>query len=146
MLEVMYAFYPSTVLIALLRLSAVSAIPTPDTSVIPQVQTCTTSWNPGESNPQGLTGYCEYEGVNCDKGLSVMSTTGFGEIGCTSRKRLIFPPLLTEILLYWLDSCTRTAKKMVNQRRAVCIRWTVGIYVKAIAKIGRNPVLVVVTA
>lgn len=87
--KVMYAFYPS-MLITLLRLSAVSAIPTPDTSVIPQVQTCTTSWNPGESNTQLLTGYCEYEGVNCDKGLSVMST-GFGEIGCSPRKRLIFP-------------------------------------------------------
>lgn len=92
MLEVMYAFYLSTVLIAFLRLSAVSAIPTTDTSVIPQVQACTTSWNSGESNSQGLTGYCEYEGVNCDKGLSVTLTAGFGEIGCTSRKRLIIHP------------------------------------------------------
>lgn len=92
MLEVMYAFYLSTVLIAFLRLSAVSAIPTTDTSVVPQVQTCTISWNLGESNSQGLAGYCEYEGVNCDKGLSVMSTAGSGEIGCTSRKRLIIYP------------------------------------------------------
>lgn len=94
MLKVMYAFYLSTVLIALLRLSAVSAVPTPDTSVIPQVQTCTTSWNPGESDPQGLAGYCEYEDVNCDKSLSVMPTTLFGEIGCSSRKRLILSPFV----------------------------------------------------
>lgn len=142
----MYAFYPSTVLIALLRLSAVSAIPTPDTLVIPQVQTCTTSWNPGESNPQGLTGYCEYEGINCDKGLSVMVTAEFGETACTPRKRFIFSPLQARILLYWLDSCMRTEKKTANQPRVVCTRWSVGINVEAIAKIGRKPVMVVVTA
>lgn len=85
----MYAFYPSTALIVLLRLSAVSATPTIERGVIPQVQTCTTSWDPGESNPQGITGYCEYEGVNCNTGLSVIPTAEFGEITCTPRKRFI---------------------------------------------------------
>lgn len=96
----MYAFYPSTVLIGLVHLSAVSATPTPDTSVIPQVQTCTTSWNPGESNPQAITGYCELEGVDCSTGLSVMPTAELGEITCTPRKRFIFSPLLSGIFLY----------------------------------------------
>lgn len=96
----MYAFYPSTVLIGLLHLSAVSATPTPETSGIPPVQECTTSWNPGESNPQGIMGYCELEGVNCNTGLSVMPTAELGEITCTPRKRFIFSPLLRGIFLY----------------------------------------------
>lgn len=96
----MYAFYPSTVLIGLVHLSAVSANPTPEKSVIRQVHTCTTSWNPGESNPQGITGYCELEGFDCSKGLSVMPTAELGEITCTPRKQFIFSALLRGMFLY----------------------------------------------
>lgn len=87
----------------MLCLSAVSATPTRERSVIPPVQTCTTSWTPGESDPHGITGHCEYEGVNCNTGLSVIPTAEFGETTCTSRKRFTFSLCWGNILvLTWL--------------------------------------------